>query len=347
MPQTYKALDRRKATILRAVVREYVRTGQPVGSKTLVQRYRLKFSPATIRNEMAVLEELGFIKQPHTSAGRIPSDLGYRWFVDNWPGSHWPDLTEGALKSIDSVFDPEDYRGLGETLEGTSQVLSDLTEATAVAVAPPRKKNRLSRLELIRRDERKATILLVSDTGEVEQAVVEFGEDWTEDQMFEFARGLDSELHAVAFEQLPGRLRQGERVSDARKRIADQLQAVVDQRVSERVFRGGTANILSPDKFSDLATAQGVVEALEAPPLLGALVEAARSSDTVLVFIGEEVPIEQMRACAVVFAPYELSADRVGSIGVIGPTRMDYPHTISAVEAVARSLSGLLEQLGE
>lgn len=347
MAQKYAQLDKRKATILRAIVREYVRSGQPVGSKTLVQRYRLKVSPATIRNDMAVLEELGFIKQPHTSAGRIPSDLGYRWFVDNWPGATWPELPEGVVRNISSVFDPEEYRGLDETLEGTSQMLSDLTHATAVAVGPPRKKNRLRRLELIRRDDRKATVLLVADTGEVEQAVVEFNEDWTEDQLFELSRGLDAELHGVAFQELPEKLRSGERVSDARKRIADQVQQAMDARLGDRVFRGGTSNILSPDKFSDLAVAQGVVEALEQPPLLGALVEAARQSDAVLVFIGEEVPIEQMRACAVVFAPYELSADRVGSIGVIGPTRMDYPHTISAVEVVARSLSGLLEGLGE
>lgn len=340
--QSRPNLDKRKALILRAVVREYVRTGQPVGSKTLAQRYRLKVSAATIRNDMAVLEELGYLDQPYTSAGRIPTDLGYRWFVDNWPGPQWPGLPQSAQAAIDGMM-KSDFTGIEDVLDSSSHMLSALTESAAVAVAPPAKKNLLRRFELLKRDAKRATLLLVADNGVVKQSIVEFAKEKTEAQLAELTQRLDNKLKGVAFEDLPTKAVEGKEVSDDHKRIGAALRQVVSEKSGDKIFRGGTANILSPDKFSDLATAHGIVDALEHPPILSSLIETARSSGTVLVFIGNEVPIEQMRACAVVFAPYDAGSDRTGSIGVIGPTRMDYPHTISAVEAVARSLSQLFD----
>jgi heat-inducible transcriptional repressor len=246
-----QALDQRKAAVLRAVVRDYVKTAQPVGSKTLAERHRMKVSSATVRNDMAVLEELGYVSQPHTSAGRIPTDLGYRWFIDNWPEPVWPELSERKRSAI-GEFAHAEFPTIDDALEGTSQVLSEVTEATAVVVAP----------------------------------------------------------------------------------------------ASKRIFRGGTANILSPDKFSDMATAHEIVEALEQPPVVSSLVEAIRGADTILVFVGSEVPVKQMRSCAVIFASYRAGEASSGALGVVGPTRMDYPHTISAVQAVAQSVSSILESFG-
>ncbi|HVF11459.1 MAG TPA: heat-inducible transcriptional repressor HrcA [Actinomycetota bacterium] len=340
--QTRSPLDKRKASILRAVVREYVRTGQPVGSKTLAQRYRLKVSAATIRNDMAVLEELGSLSQPYTSAGRIPSDMGYRWFVDNWPGTHWPGLPDRAQAAIDGMM-RSDFAGIEEVLDSSSHMLSDLTEATAVAVAPPAKTNRLRRIELLRRDPKRATLLLIADNGVVEQTVIEFPTERSEVQLADITKRLDKKLQGVAFEDLPTKVLEGKAVDDDSKRVAVTIQQMVAEKTENKIFRGGTANILSPDKFADLATAHSIVDALEQPPILSSLIDTTRASGTVLVFIGQEVPIEQMRACAVIFAPYDAGGERTGSIGVIGPTRMDYPHTISAVEAVARSLSQLFD----
>lgn len=339
-------LDSRKATILRAIVREYVRTGQPVSSKTLAQKARLKVSAATIRNDMAVLEELGFIHQPHTSAGRIPSDLGYRWFVDNWPGTGWPDLPQEAQRAIAWAFKRE-YSGLDAALDSSSQILSGLTEATAVAVAPPSRKNLLRRIELISRDARRATLLMVADTGEVEQGVVEFSKEHSEPELEATSKRLNRLLSGLAFEDLTRKIKSQKSINEDDRKVAKEIDEILAQRMSNRVFRGGTANILSPDKFSDIATAHQVVGALEQPSLISSIIESARHAGSVVVLIGQEVPIEQMQACAVIFAPYQAGQDRTGSVGVIGPTRMDYPHTISAVEAVARSLSRLLERENE
>lgn len=344
-------LDKRKATIMRAIVREYVRSGQPVGSKTLAQRYRLKVSAATIRNDMGTLEELGFIVQPYTSAGRIPTDRGYRWFVDNWPGNAWPDLPERQQRTIDGAY-KEGFRDLDEVLDSTSKLLSQVTEATAVVSAPPGPKNKLSRLELFPRADGRVTLLVVADTGVVERGVVEMAAAKDPVKLSALAHKLNEELSAVPFEDLAAKLRKAappsnsarspKKIDGDRTIIADELDRMVGRTDVDRIFRGGTANILSPDKFSDLATAHDVVGALEQPPILSGLLNAVRESQAVVVFIGQELEIEQMRACAVILAPYGVD-ERQGTLGVVGPTRMDYPHTISAVEAVARSLSRLLE----
>ncbi|HWI02262.1 MAG TPA: heat-inducible transcriptional repressor HrcA, partial [Acidimicrobiales bacterium] len=337
-----RALDRRKASILRAIVREYVKSGQPVSSKALVERYKLQVSAATIRNDMGVLEELGYIVQPHTSAGRIPTDLGYRWFVDNWPGTSWPEIPDQDRRAIDVVLDAE-FRGLDYTLDSTSHVLSTLTEAAGIAMAPPSRRNQLRRIDLIMRDARRATMLLVAHNGEVEQGVVEFSEDMTEDLLDDLARDLNVKLKGLDFQDLAKTILGVENVAVGWKAVAEEIEDVMEAGASQRIFRGGTANILSRRYFSDMETVQEIVDALEHPRVLSGLMTAVTDSATVLVFIGQEVPVEQMRACTVIFAPYGAGDDRQGSVGVIGPTRMDYPHTIAAVEAVARRLSTLLE----
>lgn len=341
-------LDERKSAILRAIVREYVGSGQPVGSKALAGRAGIEVSPATIRNDMAVLEELGYVGHPYTSAGRIPTDLGYRWFIDNWPRSTWPDLPSRERKTIAEMVTTQ-FRGLDEALEETSQVLSDVTRATAVVVAPPSRKDRLRRLELLKREDPKATLLLIADTGVVEQSVVDFGEPKSEDELAKNAAELSRELEGTAFEDIPALLRHSQPApghEQDREKLADEISALISRRSVEKVFRGGTANILSPGKFRDLETAQDVVEALEEPLTLTRLIEAARKAGGMLIFVGNEVPVQKMQTCAIVFAPYEVRSDLSGTLGVVGPTRMDYPHTISAVESVARSLSEWLSVTG-
>jgi heat-inducible transcriptional repressor len=340
-----RTLDRRKGSILRAIVREYVKSGQPVASKTLVDRYRLNVSAATIRNDMGVLEELGYITQPHTSAGRIPTDMGYRWFVDNWPGPSWPNLSEQARKAIDAILDSE-FRGLDYTLDSTSQVLSELTDTAALALAPPSRRDFLRRLELIPRDLKRATMILIARSGEVEHGVVEFVGEKTEQQLDTLAQNLNRHLEGVEFEDLSEKIRGLDPPNTDASRVADEVESIVSARTTERIFRGGTANILSRRAFTDLETVHEIIDALEHPVVISSLASAARKSTTVVVFIGQEVPVEQMRTCAVIFAPYEADSERKGSVGVIGPTRLDYPHTIAAVEAVAVRLSKFFEAAG-
>jgi len=328
--------------VLRAVVSDYVRTGEPVGSSALVSRYRLKVSAATIRNDMSALEDEGYITQPYTSAGRIPTGLGYRWFVDNWPDTKWPDLSESAERAIATLLQSE-FKGLPEALGSSSLVLSELTESAAVAVAPPSLKNTLRRIELFRRDSRRATLLLIADSGEVDQGIVEFDADTSEAQLSKLAERLNRELTGNAFEDLALAIIKSDSLKDLRARVAKEVNRMIISTAAARVFRGGTANILSPEKFSDISVAHQIVKALEEPSTLSALLNEAKGAGAMVVVIGSEIPVEQMRTCAAVFAPYRAGDDRQGSVGVIGPMRMDYPQTISAVGAIARSLSQLFE----
>ncbi len=334
-------LDDRKATILRAIVGDYIRAGHPVGSRTLVERYRLRVSSATIRNDMSLLEELGYIIRPHASAGGIPTDQGYRWYVDHWPAPAWPVLPAQQRAAIAGAFGTG-FAALEEVLDATSHVLSRLTEAVAVVAAPPARENLLRRIELLRRGPRQAALLLIGDTGAVEQGLVEFNEEQTEEQLSDLARTLNESLGGRGFEELASRILISEGVDEARRAVAAEIERILSRRGWERVFRDGTANILLAEKFADLETAHGVVDALEQPSVLSQLLEAARLAGSILVFIGQENPIPGMQVCATVLATYEVGAQRRGTLGVVGPTRMDYPHTISAVDAVARSLSGLL-----
>ncbi len=341
-------LDSRKGAILRAIVREYVRGGQPVGSKALSESYGLAVSAATVRNDMALLEDLGYIQRPHSSAGGVPTDMGYRWFIDNWPGPAWPELPPGQQRTIRGAFERGFY-ALEEALDATSQVLSEVTEAIAVVAAPPSRENRLRRLELLARADGRIGLLLIADTGLVEQGLVDLPQPKTEGQITELGTALNVELHGAAFEDLPARLAAGSNQNSdpdgSRRIIAEEIQRILGAGAWERIYRGGTANILTREKFADLETAHGVVGVLEQPMVLAALLGEARGAGTLLVMIGQENPIRQMQACATVLASYGVGAQGRGTLAVIGPTRMDYPLTISAVNLVARSLSGLLDEL--
>ncbi|HWD09096.1 MAG TPA: heat-inducible transcriptional repressor HrcA [Actinomycetota bacterium] len=346
-------LDSRKAVILRAIVREYVRAGVPVGSKALSESIGLSVSAATVRNDMALLEDLGYIQRPHSSAGGVPTDLGYRWFIDNWPGPSWPELPPGQSQAITRAFE-RGFHALEEALDATSQVLSEVTEAVTVVAAPPSRENRLRRLELLARSDGRVGLLLIADTGVVEQGILDVPELPREPVLVELAMRLNAELSGEVLEAIPDRLRADPQ--GWRARIADEIDRIVGGGSWERVFRGGTANILSREKFSDLDIAHGIVGALERPMVIAALLGEARGAQDgvadgeergpFVVLIGHENPIAQMRACATVLASYGAdSGERHGTLAVIGPTRMDYPHTISAVNLVVRSLSGLLEDL--
>ncbi|HEU5004178.1 MAG TPA: heat-inducible transcriptional repressor HrcA [Actinomycetota bacterium] len=349
-------LDSRKGAILRAIVREYVRAGQAVGSKALTETIGLGVSAATVRNDMALLEELGYISRPHSSAGGVPTDLGYRWFIDNWPGPAWPELPPGQQRVIEDAFQ-SGFHALEEALNATSQLLSEVTESVAVVAAPPARENRLRRLELLARSDGRVGLLLIADTGLVEQGLIDVPEPLSDQQLADLGAHLTARLSGEALEVVPARLAaiaEHTGPTGVVPRIAAEVGRVVSGSVWERIYRGGTANILSREKFSDLETAHGVVGAIERPPVLATLMAEARESrpgsGTLVVLIGQENPIQQMQVCATILAPYgsnvpgEGPAHR-GMVAVIGPTRMDYPYTISAVNLVVRSLSGLLDEL--
>ncbi len=342
------SLGERRASILKAIVSHYVTSGEPVGSKTLVERYQLGVSPATVRNEMGALEEAGYIFQPHTSAGRIPTDAGYRYFVDS--GIQPLRLPANEARKIQRFFGEPRYE-LEDALRQTASLLSGITDHAAVVFAPALERSVVRHVELVPLAGSRAMVVLVTNTGRVENHIVGVPESVDEVQLDRATEMLnrlvvDEPLDtapdkiAAAHDNFPLELR------DVVDQVGRALQDDLKQHDAERMFLDGTSNIVHEEKFADLETVRQVIGALEHRRLLLEVLADALSINVVSVRIGSENSLEEMQACSVVTARYGTEEQPLGSLGVVGPTRMDYRRTISAVHEVASNLGRMLSGLG-
>src|SRR5215218_7860491 len=335
-------LDERKARLLRAVVHEFIYTEKPVGSKSLTERYSLGVSPATIRNELAVLEEQGYLAHPHTSAGRIPTDAGYRFYVDALSGVG--ELARAQEETIARFF--EGAADLEETLQRTSLLLSSLTHYTAMVAPPALDRSRLRHIEVVGLGRHVIMLVLIVDSGRVEKRLVETADEVSMEDLEVLRRQLNERLSRA--ELILDAM--AEEVPPERRNLFQTLAAAIGQfigdQTSERVFLGGQANIAGPGAFDGIETVRRVYEALEQQVLVLRMLQAALGRDDRLsVVIGSENTVEGMEACSLVTSAY-LAGDASGSIGVLGPTRMDYLRAMAAVQAVARYLGDAFEGNG-
>lgn len=343
-----RALADRRASILRAIVTHYVTSGEPVGSKTLVERYRLGVSPATVRNEMGALEEAGYIFQPHTSAGRIPTDAGYRYFVDT--GIDPMKLPRSEARMIQRFFGEPRYE-LEDALRQTAALLSGITDHAAVVFAPALERSVVRHVELVPLAGSRAMVVLVTNTGRVENHIVGVGEDVDEVQLNHAAEMLNRLIVDEPLEKAPQKISEAVdrfplEIKDVVVSVTEALEQDLTHHDAERMFLDGTSNIVHEEKFADLETVRGVIGALEHRRLLLEVLADALSTSKVSVRIGSENTVEEMQSCAVITAPYGTDDQPLGSLGVVGPTRMDYRRTISAVHEVAWNLGRMLSGLG-
>jgi heat-inducible transcriptional repressor len=329
--------------VLRAVVTDYIRSAEPVGSGTVAVRYRLGVSPATIRNDMAVLTELGFLEQPHTSAGRIPTDLGYRFYVDGLPAP--PRLTPGQRRAITESLS-ELQGDVEEALRRTAQVLSRLTRYAAVALTPVVEGSRVVRAELVPLGST-ALLLVVSDTGRVDKRALDLPAAADEEAVRGVSEALVREIHDVSLGEAGDRVEAltAQATGEVRSLLAAVEVAFRDlERAAEHAFLGGVANI--EEAFDRRETVRQLFEALdEEAAVLRLLRGMPAEREAVTVLIGSEIPLEAMREASVVVAPYLAGGRPIGVIAVVGPTRMEYLTAISSVGAVARRLSEIVDAL--
>ena len=341
-------LDARKAAVLRAIVSQYVQSGEPVGSKTLVERFKLKVSPATVRNEMSALEDAGYIYQPHTSAGRVPTDTGYRYFVDSWATQvELPDRDAELIKR----FFGEPRWELEESLRRTATLLSRLTHHAALVFAPALDRSTVRHVELVRLGGDRAMILLVTDTGRVANHVVRIPAALDDVQLDNATEMLNRIVADVALESSAATIRGALdrfplELRDAVEAVAKALDEEFSERETERVFLEGASNIVDEHKFADIETVREVIGALEHRRLLLEVLADSLSDESVSVRIGRENELEQMQSCSVITAPYGQANNPVGTLAVVGPTRMDYRQGIAAVHEVASALGRMLADLG-
>jgi heat-inducible transcriptional repressor len=342
-----KDLGSRKAEVLRAVVEEYVRTGEPVGSETIADTHPLGVSSATIRNEMAALEEMGFLTHPHTSAGRIPTDLGYRGYVDSLPARGR--LREPQRRAIVEFFH-QAVGDLEEVLRGAAHLLGRLTPYAGLAVPSSSPEGRVVRVELVEMGT-KILVLVIMEHGQVVTRMIERPEGLDTETVGSMARRLteiSAETPIAAVRATAAKLARESSPAEAGLlgMVADAMQDM-EESGTEHVLVGGVGNLAGELALWRVETMKRLFDALEHEAEVLRLLRDASDQEDLSVTIGREHPATRQWEASVVAAPFRAGETTLGTIGVVGPTRMDYLTTISAVRAVAKRLSDLAERLGE
>jgi heat-inducible transcriptional repressor len=337
-------IEDRKLDVLRAIVEDYVSTNEPVGSKALVERHQLGVSPATIRNDMAALEDEGYITQPHTSAGRVPTDKGYRLFVDKL--SSVKPLSAPERRAIEGFLGGA--VGLDDVVNRTVRLLAQLTRQVAVVQYPSLSRSAVRHVELVGLSDTRVMVVLITDSGRVEQRIVELPGVLGEADLSELRTRFNARIAGHPLAEAPTLLSDlPEAVApDARANVTALLATVLEtlvEHVDERVVMAGTANLARGTALDFPGSIRPVLEALEEHVVLLRLFGESGDSD-VHVSIGGENPHEGLHTASIVSTGYGTEGTPFASLGIVGPTRMDYPGTMGAVRAVARYVGQILAE---
>ena len=336
-------LDERKYLILQAIIDDYIMTAMPVGSRTISRKSGVGYSPATIRNEMSDLEELGYLDQPHTSAGRVPSNKAYRLYVDHLMKTVKLTSDERERMHEHLISKSKQVEGVIRSAAG---VLSDATKYTSVIVAPKLGTLRIKHVQLVPVAERTALMVIVTNVGIVKDALIRVPEDMDADDLYSISRMLteklaDKPLEAVrqAFSEL---LRDAEQ---NRKLLGETLQ-VIEKRLeaggdASDVIVGGSANLLEYPEYSDVTKARNFLAVLESKDKLRRIVGRDGGME-ITIRIGPENLVPELNDCSIVTASYRVGDQSTGTLGIIGPTRMNYNRVISVLDFMARALSDVL-----
>lgn len=330
-------LDERAKLLLKALVERYIADGQPVGSRTLSKESGLDLSPATIRNVMSDLEELGLIVSPHTSAGRIPTARGYRLFVDTMLT-----VKQGSQYSLHSLAPDQPQK----VLSNAANLLSSLSQFVGVVVAP-RRSSVFRHIEFLRLSERRMLVIIVSPDGDVQNRVIFTAVDYSQSQLVEAANYLNTNYIGLAIEEVKERLKN--EVESLRSEIASLMQAAVavsSEAITDThddVVISGERNLLSVTDFSqDMGHLRRAFELFEQKAQLMRLLEVAGQAEGVRIFIGGESQVVPFEELSIVSSPYEVDGRIVGTLGVIGPTRMAYDRMIQIVDITSKLVSNAL-----
>ena len=333
-------LSDRAQSLLKVLVERYIVDGQPVGSRALSKYSPLDLSPATIRNVMADLEEMGFVASPHTSAGRIPTPKGYRFFVDTLLTVR--PLEEIERQQLEGRVQPDDPH---RVVTAASQLLADLTQFAGVVVAPRRRGAQLRHLEFFRLAEKRVLLIIVASDGEVQNRVLVTEQAYSPSQLQEAANFINQHYTGLEFDQVRQMVR-GE-LTELSHDISELMQAALEPtdrsgEAREDMVISGERRLL--DVSSDLQRLRRLFDLFETKTQLLDLLEQSERAQGVKIFIGGESPLVPLDECSIVTAPYEVDGRVVGTVGVIGPTRMAYERVIPIVDVTAKLVSSALSQ---
>ena len=341
-------MDERKRKLLKAIVKDYVDTAEPVGSRTIAKKYDLGVSSATIRNEMSDLEELGYIEQPHVSAGRIPSQKGYRYFVDYLMEKEKIDPQE--LSAINNLFSHKLIE-VDEILKESCRLLSHLTNYTALVALPHMQNDILNYLQLLLVGTNQVLVVMVTKNGLVNNRVFDFQQNISLELLPDWERHLRAKFLGVDMTVVNGKL-----LEEMTKLFAgkyeeqspvgtEKIQPGVLGGSKNKVFLGGSSNMLKHPEFRDIDKVKYILEVLEQEEQIRRLM-LPTGEDAVRVAIGLELPYAEMKECSLVTATYSVDGKIIGTVGVLGPTRMAYSKTVSMVDYMAKQLSDIFKIRG-
>jgi heat-inducible transcriptional repressor len=333
-------LNARQQDVLRAIVEDYIRTAEPVGSRTISRKYGFSLSPATIRNIMADLEELGYVVQPHTSAGRIPTDKGYRLFVDSLMNP--TPLTAAEVERIEQHVTPT--VDVGDLLKEAGKLLSALTPYVALALAPRLAESRFRRVEFVAAGRDRVLAVLLSESGLVHHTTIKVEEPIGQEDLDRMARYLTDLMRGHTLHEVRNLLiRQMAEEKALYDRMLGQAlrlgAKVVEGEAEADIYVAGAAQIADQPEFADVRKMKALFTAFEEKSKLVMLLNECLRGGGLRIIIGHESPVEGIQGLSVIASPYRRHDQVLGVLGVLGPTRMDYGHALSLVEATASLLS--------
>ncbi|WP_153123361.1 heat-inducible transcriptional repressor HrcA [Peribacillus tepidiphilus] len=338
-------LTDRQLLILQVIIDDFIQSAQPVGSRTLSKKEEITFSSATIRNDMSDLEELGFIEKTHTSSGRVPSEKGYRYYVDHL-------LSPQKLKNEDvmklrSIFAERIYE-LEKIVQRSAQILSELTNYTAIALGPKVKENRLKRLQIVPISHETAVAIIVTDTGHVENKMISLPSDFNINEMEKMVNILNAKLIGVPLVDLKDKIYK-EVALLLRQQISnyDSMMHAVAQSLdvapNEKLFFGGKTNMLSQPEFHDINKVRSLLTMIEQEKDMYKLLK--KNPVGIHVKIGREIEDPVMEDCSLITATYSIGDERLGTIAILGPTRMEYSRVISLLKIFSEDFSAVMNKV--
>ncbi len=339
-------LNARHQGVLRAIVLDYIRTAEPVGSRTISRKYGFSLSPATIRTTMADLEELGYVAQPHTSAGRIPTDRGYRLYVDTLMDRH--QLSRAEVQRIEQHVGPSAGE-VEELLREAGKLLSVLSPYVAVVMAPRVHESQFRRVEFVPLGREKVMVILLADTGWVHHKAVSVDEAMTQEELDRIARYLTDLLRGRTVREVRDLLvaQMAEEKAQYDQMLARALRLGAEALEAEAeadLYVAGAAHIADQPEFADIAKMKSLFAAFEEKSKLVKILNNCLTGEDFKIFIGSEIPVHDIQGLSVIASPYRRGQRVLGVLGVLGPTRMDYGRALTLVETTARFLSRSLTE---
>ncbi|MGE5474482.1 MAG: heat-inducible transcriptional repressor HrcA [Ignavibacteriales bacterium] len=336
-------LDDRKLKILQAIVEDYVLTGDPVGSRTVAKKYILGMSPATIRNDMADLEEMGFLQQPHTSAGRVPSDQGYREYVNKL--MHAKNLTEIEAEKVKEKLATV-FTDIDHLVKLTSNVISQITNYTTVAITPQLKKTSIKHLQFVPIDKAKILLVLITNIGTIKNLTIKVNKEYDSDFLHLVSNVLNEKFKDFPLQNFDSAVwDQVEKTTRIEKDVLipiyETLKESLNSSDSNDIFLDGTSNIFNFPEFNDVSKAKEFLQVLDEPDFLIRLL-SNENDKKINIRIGSENQCNEIKNCSLITTSFWSGEKLLATIGVIGPTRMDYAKVVACIEYLRNEMPNLL-----